>query len=244
MSTTRSLFLQSIRAPLDWDDVRATTTEITRARIFEAMASVVGQRGYAAATIADVVKAASVSRRTFYEHFDDKEDCFVEAYRTGCENGIAQIDAALRALDDPDWRTRLRVSLETYVALLAAEPHFARVLLIEVLGAGPRALAMRERILAIYVDHYRRLHALARDQEDQLDEVSDDFLRGLVGGIAELVQKCLLDSSAEEVSERLRALTPTLVEFATTILRPGREGGGGRSAAPLSSLDGAGRQAA
>jgi AcrR family transcriptional regulator len=244
VSSTRSLFLQSIRAPADWDDVRATTTEITRARIFEGMARVVGQRGYAAATIADVVKAASVSRRTFYEHFDDKEDCFVETYRTGCENGIAQIDAALRALDDPDWRTRLRVSLETYVGLLAAEPHFSRVLLIEVLGAGPRALAMRERILAIYVDHYRRLHTHARDEDPQLGDVSDDFLRGLVGGIAELVQKCLLDSPEDEVSERLRALTPTLVEFARTILTRGREGGGGRSAAALSSLDGRRRRAA
>jgi len=241
---TRSLFLQSIRAPLDWDDVRATTTEITRARIFEAIASVVSQRGYAAATIADVVKAAGVSRRTFYEHFDDKEDCFVEAYRTGCENGIAQIDAALRALDDPDWRTRLRVSLETYAALLTAEPHFARVLLIEVLGAGARALAMRERILAIYVDHYRRLHALAREEDAQLSEVPDDFLRGLVGGIAELVQKCLLDRPEEEVAERLGALTPTLVDFAMTILTRGREGGGGRSGAELASLDGRRRRAA
>src|SRR5258705_8441514 len=72
MAATRSLFLQSVRAPRDWDDVRATTTSIVRARIFEGMANVVGQRGYADTTISDVVKAAGISRRTFYEHFRDK----------------------------------------------------------------------------------------------------------------------------------------------------------------------------
>ena len=87
VAAKRSLFLQSVHAPRDWDDVRATATSIARARIFEGMASVVGERGYAATTISDVVRAASISRRTFYEYFQDKEDCFVETYRTGCENG-------------------------------------------------------------------------------------------------------------------------------------------------------------
>jgi AcrR family transcriptional regulator len=224
MPTTRSLFLQSVRAPRDWDDVHATTTSITRARIFEAMATVVGERGYAGATISDVVKKASISRRTFYEQFQDKEDCFVETYRTGCENGIAEIDATLRALEQPDWRTRLWVSLETYLLILSAEPHFARVLLIEVLGAGERSLAMRERILAIYVEHYRRLHVLAQEEDPELPELPQEFLRGLVGGIAELVQQSLLESPEDEASERLRALTPTLASFAMAVLGSRREG--------------------
>jgi AcrR family transcriptional regulator len=229
MSSTPSLFLQSVRAPVDWEEARSTSESIVRARIFEGMATVVAERGYAATTIGDVVKAASISRRTFYEHFRDKEDCFVEMYRTGCENGIAQIDAALHELEDPDWRIRLRTSLESYVSVLAAEPHFARVLLIEVLGAGERALAMRERILAIYVEDYRRLHALAREEEPELPEVPDAFMRGLVGGIAELVQQCLLDGDGKDVADRLRALTPTLVGFAAAIL------GGDRDPAALAA---------
>jgi AcrR family transcriptional regulator len=136
VAASRSLFLQSVHAPRDWDDLEATANSIARARIFEGMAKAVGERGYANVTIGDVVKAASISRRTFYEHFRDKEDCFVETYRTGCENGVAQIDAALRALDTPDWHTRLETSLDAYVSILAAEPHFARVLLIEVLGGA------------------------------------------------------------------------------------------------------------
>lgn len=218
MAAVNSLFLQSVRAPRAWEDVSETASSITRARIFEAMATAIAARGYAAVTVSDVVKAGRISRRTFYEHFRDKEHCFLETYRTGCENGIAQIDAALRSLDTPEWRTRLWVSLETYVSILAAEPDFARVLLIDVLGAGEQALEMRERILGIYVEHYRGLLRLARAEDPHLADVPDDFLRGLVGGIAELVQQCLLESSPDEVSERLRSLTPTLASFAMTVL--------------------------
>jgi AcrR family transcriptional regulator len=209
--------------PREWRDVDATTASITRARILQATADAVARRGYATVTLGDIVKAGRISRRTFYEHFQDKEHCFVETYRIGCENGIAQIDSALRSLTDPDWRTRLRVSLETYLEILAAEPHFARVLLIDVLAAGPRALEMRERVLGIYVEHYRGLRERAREEDPGLPDVPDEFLRGLVGGIAELVQQCLLESSSSNVTERLRSLTPTLVSFATALLTGGRE---------------------
>src|SRR3984885_6367928 len=223
MAAAPSLFLQSVRIPQEWDDVSETTSSITRARIFEAMAQGVSDRGYATVTVSDVVTGARISRRTFYEHFQDKEHCFLETYRTGCENGIVQIDASLRALEDPDWRTRLSVSLETYLAILAAEPHFARVLLIDVLGAGPEALEARERVLADYVGHYRGLRERARAEEPDLPAVPDAFLRGLVGGIAELVQQCLLESAADEVSDRLRELHPTLFRFAASVLTGGRE---------------------
>lgn len=229
MAAAPSIFVQSIHAPQDWDDVGETTSSITRARIFEAMAQAVSERGYAAVTVADVVTAGRISRRTFYEHFEDKEHCFLETYRTGCETGIIQIDASLRELEDPDWRTRLSVSLETWLAILAAEPHFARVLLIDVLGAGPRALEMRERVLGAYVEHYRGLGERARAEEPNLPAVPDAFLRGLVGGIAELVQQCLMERSANEVSERLRGLHPTLFSFAASVLTGGREN---RSRAP------------
>jgi AcrR family transcriptional regulator len=223
MAAPGSLFLQSVPAPRDWDGVSETASSITRARIFEAMARVVAERGYAATTVSDVVSAGRISRRTFYEHFQDKEHCFVETYRTGCENGLAAIDAALKALEDPDWRTRLRVSLEAYLDVLAAEPDFARVLLIDVLGAGARALDMRERVLGIYVEQYRGLRERARAEDPGLPDVPDEFLRGLVGGIAELVQHCLLESPAERIPERLRGLDRTLVSFATAVLTGGRE---------------------
>jgi AcrR family transcriptional regulator len=223
MAAAPSLFLQSVRVPHGWDDVGETTSSITRARIFDAMARAVSERGYAAVTVSDVVTGGRISRRTFYEYFQDKEHCFLETYRTGSESGVARIDAALRQLENPDWRTRLAVSLETFLEILAAEPHFARVLLIDVLGAGSRALEIREEVMRSFVEQYRGLRERARAEEPGLPAVPDEFLRALVGGIAELVQQCLLESRADEVSERLRALHPTLFAFAASVLTGGRE---------------------
>jgi hypothetical protein len=77
---------------------------------------------------------------------------------------------------------------------------------------------MREQVLAVYVDHYRGLSELARAEEPNLPAVPDEFLRALVGGIAELVQQSLLENPQEEISERLRGLTGTLVRFAEAVL--------------------------
>ncbi|MEJ7893244.1 MAG: helix-turn-helix domain-containing protein [Solirubrobacteraceae bacterium] len=106
-------------------------------RMVDAIAEVVALRGYNAATVADVVERAGVSRKTFYEHFRDKEDCFLAAYETGVEI----LMATMRAAGD-DHRSRIGA----YLATLAAEPAFARTFVIEVGAAGPRALERRQAV--------------------------------------------------------------------------------------------------
>ncbi len=108
-----------------------------RVRMLDAIAEVVAAKGYGAATVADVVERAGVSRKTFYEQFRDKEACFLAAYDAGVDSLIA----TMRAVGD-DVRARIRAYLET----LAAEPAFARTFLIEIGAAGPRALARRDEV--------------------------------------------------------------------------------------------------
>jgi AcrR family transcriptional regulator len=103
-----------------------------RGRLLDAMAEVVAERGYGATTVADVIEHAGVSRKTFYEHFSDKEACFLAAYDTGVEILMAQMRGG-----EP-----IRAYLET----LATEPAFARTFLIEIGAAGPRAIARRREV--------------------------------------------------------------------------------------------------
>src|SRR3954452_22118288 len=77
-----------------------------RARLVEGMIQAVAEKGYAAATVADAVKAARVSRGTFYAQFASKEECFLEAYRFGIEVMVERVRASVRAADG-DWRDRL-----------------------------------------------------------------------------------------------------------------------------------------
>jgi AcrR family transcriptional regulator len=104
-----------------------------RGRLLDAIAEVVSERGYGAATVADVIEHAGVSRKTFYEHFRDKEQCFLAAY----DAGVEVLMATMRAAADP---------IAAYLETLAAEPAFARTFLIEIAAAGPRALARRRDV--------------------------------------------------------------------------------------------------
>jgi AcrR family transcriptional regulator len=107
-----------------------------RGRLIDAIAHVVAEKGYGPATVADVIDHAGVSRKTFYEHFRDKEACFLAAYDTGVEVLLNTMRAAAG--------TRGRV--RAYLELLAAEPAFARTFLIEVAAAGPAALRRRREV--------------------------------------------------------------------------------------------------
>ena len=98
-----------------------------RARLLEGMAQAVAEKGYAAATVADAVRIARVSRGTFYALFASKEACFLESYRHGVDVLVDRVRAAVRA-EDGDWVARLRAGLRAYLRTLAGEPRFARTL--------------------------------------------------------------------------------------------------------------------
>jgi AcrR family transcriptional regulator len=100
-----------------------------RAKLLDAMVQVVAEKGYEAATVADAVRLARVSRGTFYELFESKEACLAAAYRLGLDVLAARVNDAVR--DAPDWRTELRLGLRAYLHTIDEEPMFARVYLLE-----------------------------------------------------------------------------------------------------------------
>ena len=212
MSESESLFLHRLARA---DGSRGGPSQ--RARMLDGMVRAVATKGYARTTVADVVALAGVSRRTFYEHFRDKEACFLAAFETGSQLVLGDIDRAVRALPHPDWRTRVQVALETYTEVMSADPEVARTLNIDVFGAGPRAVELRQQVYELFVEQYRRLRTLARADDPSIGPIPDAFLRALVGGIAELVVDHILTRGAETLPE----LAPTLVQLATAVIEAG-----------------------
>ena len=99
-----------------------------RAKLLDAMVRVVAEKGYEAATVADAVKLARVSRGTFYELFESKESCLAAAYRLGVDVLAARVAEAVRGAGD--WREELRLGLRAYLRTFDEEPMFARVYLL------------------------------------------------------------------------------------------------------------------
>ena len=125
-----------------------------RGRILEAMADVVAAKSYAGTTVAGVVSRAGVSRQTFYDQFDSKEDCFLAAYEAGVELITTVVDQA-EADAGEDWLPRVRAGVRAYLEVLDAEPAFARTYLLEVLAAGPTALERRAEVMDRFASRHR-----------------------------------------------------------------------------------------
>src|SRR5262249_24743305 len=106
------------------------------------MVHAVARYGYAGASVAKVVERAGVSRATFYEHFRDREECFLVAYR-GIVAGVRAAIGSASAAADP--AARPRAVLEALLDHAAADPDVARFLLIESLAAGAAPRAEHER---------------------------------------------------------------------------------------------------
>jgi len=160
---------------------RAEVERIQRERLTAAMAHVVAEIGYEETTVEHVLVEAGVSRRTFYELFGDREDCFLAAYDVAMERVLRVVTDAYLDCEAPE--RRIEHALETFLKLLAAEPDLARMCVVEVFAAGPRA---RER-RADAMEHLAKLvqHALGELRgDDKLDRLS---AQALIGAVHELI---------------------------------------------------------
>jgi AcrR family transcriptional regulator len=174
---------------------RGHVTEIQRVRMIAAMIDVVSERGRANATVAHVVARSGVSRRTFYEVFEDFEDCFL----AGLDQSVARVSQYVLDAYDPTekWRVRIRSALTGVLEFLDDEPAMGRLCIVETLGAGVR---VHERRLAVFdilvaaVDEGRKESRSAKTLPPLTSE-------GVVGGVLSVLHARLL------APERVNAVT-------------------------------------
>jgi AcrR family transcriptional regulator len=178
---------------------REEVLESQRGRMLTAIAEAVADKGYAATTVADVVGRAGVSRKTFYEHFTDKEECFLAAWETGVEILFDAIAASREQASDPIGR--MRAGLRAYLETLAAHPAFARSFFIEVIAAGPRAEARRADVHASFAALLAANLELGRRENPELRAVPESIPRAAVGAINELISGYVRDGRTSELPE-------------------------------------------
>jgi AcrR family transcriptional regulator len=193
-------------------DLRTEVSASQRGRLLVAMADVVAERGYAPTTVADVIKAAGVSRRTFYEHFADKEACFLAAYQYGVEVLGEQLRE--RFEQGQGWRERVEAVLDTFLVALASEPGFARAFLIEIWAAGPAAYELHVEIIEQFHALLRAVHEQARAEQPGVVPVSDTVIAAVAGGIARVATLELLAGRGQQLPQR----KPELMRFGLALL--------------------------
>jgi AcrR family transcriptional regulator len=192
---------------------REVVWESQHLRLLEAMASVVAEQGYGDTAVADVIARAGVSRKTFYEHFANKQDCFLAAYDAGVDTLLAAIDEAVTEAA-PDWLGAARAGLGTYLSVMAENPDFARTYLIEVMAAGPAAVERRAAVHERFAAQLAREHAAALRDLPDLPAPDPYVYRACVGAFNELV----VAHVREHGPERLPELLPQLLDVQLSLL--------------------------
>jgi AcrR family transcriptional regulator len=152
-----------------------------RSRLLEGMAHAVARKGYAETTIADIVREASVSRRTFYEHFSTKAECLIALYGAASHNALK----VLRDAIDPshEWQTQIESGLTAYLACMASNPVLMRTLFIEILHLGEEGLEARRNVNREIAGFIVRI----ANVPGRVRPVSPQMAMAVVGGIHELV---------------------------------------------------------
>jgi AcrR family transcriptional regulator len=192
-----------------------------RERVLAAMRELVATRGYRDVAVAAVLRHAGVSRKTFYELYAGKEQCFVAVYEGEMERLLTPVMQAFEGSEP--WVDRLRTALGVLLGALAGDPSAARICFVEVLAAGPLALERRAHALAA-LDPLFAPH----DGADELDEEGAKTARaravtaGSVGYLAEVLHREIAAGRLEELPLLRAQLTDTLtLPFTGGIARDG-----------------------
>lgn len=178
---------------------------IQRERLIVAMLNAAAELGYLETNVQDVIDRAGVSRPTFYEHFSNKEDCFLAAFDTSAERLRKKLDsAAIRGGDI--WRDRIRYTLEALLRFASREPDTARTMVVEARAASATAVRRRVELM----DEFARcLKSQAGEFLPEAGSHTALTASGIVGGVESLLYSRL----CRQEYDQLESLLPSLMYF-------------------------------
>ena len=185
-----------------------------RGRILAALATCMAEKGYRATTVADIARAARVSKTVLYTHFHDKEDCLLELVSRATDKVLDELrrtqqEAAAAGLP---WRVRLHSTVAALLTALASGPEVARAVLVEVQAAGRNGLALRRDVLDRYVALLCETAAeLVTRFPDEVRPVDEELVLAAVGGIHELMLARVERGQAARLTEDADVAAAVLV---------------------------------
>ncbi len=168
-----------------------------RERLFASMLATVAAKGYEATRVADLSELCGVSRSAFYQHFEDKEACFLAMIEELVEPVTERLSGGLERED----RESIREAFGALIGAIVEQPVAARVVF-DVYAAGPKGVALAERVLDGFEAVLERLLDSARGGEDMPTEV----IRALIGGVQKVIRRRLNSGQEEELVELAPAL--------------------------------------
>lgn len=183
-----------------------------RQRLLDGLAASISERGYRASTVADVVRHARTSKRTFYDHFAGKQECFLELLGADIEILGQRIESAV----DPetDWHHQIRQAVEAYVAHIESRPAITLSLIRELPSLGDAARPVQRRGLQVLSSLLIDLSASPGFRRAELPPLTAPLAVVLLGGLRELTALAVEDGRA------VREIVEPAVDASVALLGP------------------------
>lgn len=183
-----------------------------RQRLLDGLATAITERGYRASTVADVVRHARTSKRTFYDHFAGKEECFLELLAVDIE----KLGATITASVDPeaDWHVQIRQAVEAYVGYIEARPAITLSWIRELPSLGAAARPVQRRGLQLLTSLLIDLSASPGFGRAKLPPLTAPLAVILLGGLRELT------ALAVEDGKPVREIVEPAVDASVALLGP------------------------
>ena len=188
-----------------------------RQRLLEAIVELVAEKGYSEATIGDIVSRAGTAKRTFYDHFADKLECFLAALE-GITDTLVAASARLFSVSGTV-RERCEYSMRGYLELLVSMPNTAKVFYLEAVAAGPESVTRRH---AVQLKFARNIVALSRGAATagEGQELTELHAMAVVGALHQMIYGQLLDHGPDSLLEIIDDVVEIAVAF-LTVRMPG-----------------------
>src|SRR4051794_1600066 len=187
---------------------------VQRRRLYEAAANVFARVGYADASAEAISREAGMSKATFYEHFANKEECLLALFDEAATEIMRGMAGAVTE-DDLSYEQRIRANVGSFLEILTQYPTTAQTLLVEILGAGPRAAERRDAILDLFAEGLLRDNARMAERVGAPRFASKDDAFAIIGAIVELVSRQLRTGVPADV----RQLEPVIERLIFGLLR-------------------------
>jgi AcrR family transcriptional regulator/DNA-binding MarR family transcriptional regulator len=184
---------------------RGQVTQIQRSRMLAAAVEAVEEVGYARMTVAQVISRARVSRKTFYDVFADREDCFLAAFEQALSQ--ARLIAQEAYEHESSWRDGVRAALARLLLFMDEEPGLAKLCIVEALGAGERVLERRAQVL----DELAEVIDRGRGATNAMREPPEVTAEGVVGAIFAVLHTRVLEHGEERLTDLLGPLMSMIV---------------------------------
>ena len=199
-------------APTRPSDSALSDPDRFRRRLLDGLAVSIADRGYRASTVADIVRHARTSKRTFYDHFAGKEECFLELLRTDAD----ELGRAIRAAIDPsaDWRQQIRQAVQAYVDRIEARPAVTLSWIRELPSLGASARPVQRRGLQLLTDLLVELSGGAGFERAGLPPATPALAVILLAGLRELT------AMAVEDGRDVREIVGPAVDASVALLGP------------------------